>query len=453
MKSRCRLIRLVSQASVVEGARYATPGQTLDVSASTDACQSANAVLVCRVPLPGQAGPEWPRGNLWEVDKVHERTTFRSLAWLLERIRSMGEHFSKWQTCDIPAQTHHCERCAPVKPSLRWVKVKQKIVAMEDSIQAGEHERRLKHRPAPFVTQLKLDENETGIVRIGVNVLSLIHRAMSRLPTVGRTESPIFSWRIETSFVPAVKLNVPKFVLSSNKQDQPHSQPGFKVPLRPEQLRSLEWMLNQEAVDCAPFIEEEISEAVLAPLGWRAEGRVQRPTRVRGGVLADEVGYGKTAITLGLIDSAQEDVDNEFEAMSGMKGKIPVKATLVIVPPHLTRQWKSEVEKFVKRKMNIVVISTAGNINSLTIKAVRNADIVIVASNLFHSNVYLANLEAFAGAGDLPNQDGRYFEARLGEIHAALARQVDRLRDGGPDAVMKEIQAGRKRGTSIVNYS
>jgi hypothetical protein len=34
-------------------------------------------------------------------------------------------------------------------------------------------------------------------------------------------------------------------------------------------------MLDQEAIDAAPFTEE-VSEAVLDSLGWRAEGRAQR---------------------------------------------------------------------------------------------------------------------------------------------------------------------------------
>ena len=85
------------------------------------------------------------------------------------------------------------------------------------------------------------------------------------------------------------RYDFPKFKLLSNKQDKVHAQPpNFKTPLRTEQLRSLEWMLKQEDVNAEPFIEEEISEAVLDPLGWRAEGRAERPVRIRGGVLADQ---------------------------------------------------------------------------------------------------------------------------------------------------------------------
>ncbi|KAI8996425.1 hypothetical protein BD414DRAFT_477931 [Trametes punicea] len=425
---------------------FATPAEGVSVDVSQDACKSATALLVCRVPLGDKAGPEWPRGIWAEVDKVHERSIFKSLAWLVERIRNIDEQFSDWQTAD-GVDNHHiqCNRCAPVSPTIRWAKVKKRIAAFEDTVQAGEYERSLKRRPAPFVTQLKLDENGVGIVRIGVNMTSLMHRALSRLPTAGREEPATLSWRLNTDFTPAVKISLPKFKLSSNRRDPEHAQPpSFKIPLRPEQLRSLTWMLEQEKKDTPPFIEEEISEAILEPLGWQAEGRAQRPHRVRGGVLADQVGYGKTAISLGLIDCAADDVRKEFAKVKSTKGHIATKATLIIVPPHLTRQWDSEVRKFTKNKFTVVVLHTASNLNALKIQDVIEADIVIVASNLFKSQVYQDNLEAFAGAGELPIQDGRFFDARLDITLKGLQEQVERLRNDGSEAVMEQIKQGRK---------
>jgi hypothetical protein len=47
-------------------------------------------------------------------------------------------------------------------------------------------------------------------------------------------------------------------------------------------------MLHQEAAT-EPYFEEEVEEAVLPSLNWRAEGRARRPVLVRGGILADEV--------------------------------------------------------------------------------------------------------------------------------------------------------------------
>ncbi|KAH9951203.1 hypothetical protein B0H21DRAFT_888547 [Amylocystis lapponica] len=424
-------------------ASFAVPAEDLHISVSTDACGSANAVLVCRVPLHNKAGPEWPRGSWGEIDRIHERVTYKALAWLTERIRDIGGQFNEWRDLELNDDHAGCVRCAPQPPELRWAKKAKKIAAIEDTIQAGEYERSLKRRPAPFVTQLKLEENGIGIVRIGVNIASLIHRAMARLPSAGRTDQISVSWRLDTDFTPAVKLHLLKFKISSNREDEEHSQPpSFRIPLRREQLRSLTWMLEREAADAAPFVEEEISEAVLEPLGWRAEGRAQRPVHIRGGVLADEVGYGKTAITLGLIDCAAKSVKKEFNRIDDMKGKIPTKATLVVVPPHLIRQWASEVEKFTGKRFKVISLISASSINTLTIEKVQEADIIVVASNLFQSTVYLDNLQAIAAVGSFPNKEGRYFDARLETILSSLRDQVERLKDEGPASVMSKIVEG-----------
>lgn len=248
------------------------------------------------------------------------------------------------------------------------------------------------------------------------------------------------------------KLHLPKFTLLSNKPDPEHDQPPhFVTDLRPEQLRSLTWMIQQEAADVAPFVEEEISEAILEPLGWRVEGRAQRASRVRGGVLADQVGYGKTAITLGLIDCMAKGVKKEFAKLEdqGMPGKIPTKATLVIVPPHLTKQWASECRKFAGKTFKIVEVASVSHINSLSIEKVQEADIIIVASNLFKSPNYVHNLGAFAAGGGLPeNQDGRYYNARLETTLEALKRQVDLLRsdEGGARKVLEKIREVAQKG-------
>lgn len=366
----------------------------------------------------------------------------------MDRIRHADDHFTSWQPVDMPSELSNCERCAPTAPQIAWIKLKNKMVAVENSIQAGAYERSLKRRPTPFVTQLKLDNDGLGSVRVGLNIPSLLHRAMSRLPSQNRHEPVTLSWRLDTNFTPAAKLTFPKFNLLSNKFDTEHAQPpNFKVELRVEQLRSLTWMLAREAADAAPFIEEEVSEAMLDPLGWRAEGRAQRPIHVRGGVLADQVGYGKTAITLALIDCTAKRVQKELEKKPALPGKIRTKATLCIVPPHLTRQWNSELKKFIGTRYKSIVLSTAANLNSHTIEEFQEADLIIVASNLYRSNVYLENFETLAAAGSIPAQDGRYFDSRVDEALKGLARQTDRLRDEGSIAVMKEIREARKRGS------
>lgn len=435
------------QASVGQSAEFGVP-DILQVPNNAEACRDAHALLSCKIDLRNQAGTEWPRGEWKEVDKVHERGTFKALAWVLERVRHVDDGLRSWQQVDIMDHHLQCERCAPTAPKLRWLQTGKKVVPVEDPVQAGEYERRLKKRPNPFVTQLKLDESGVGMIRVGINIPTLLHRALSRLPTHNRTEKPLLSWRLDTNYTPSVNANLPKFVILSNKTDKEHAQPpNFKIPLRKEQLRSLEWMLKQESNEVAPFIEEEISEAVLAPLGWRAEGRAQRPVRVRGGVLADQVGYGKTAITLGLIDCTHKNVKKEFATMGRVPGKISVKGTLIIVPPHLTRQWNSEVEKFTgKNRFKVIVISTVANLNGVTIEDIQEADIIIIASNIFKSGVYLENLESLAAAGELPAKEGRHFNAQLEKSLENLRVQVDRLQDEGSQAVLTAMKEDRKKG-------
>lgn len=423
-------------AGKVNKAVFAIPGKELTVHVSNDDCATANAILTCQVPLEKQAEAVWPR-SVWEqVDKIHERNTFESLAWLTERIRSMP-HLADWNSLQLPGDHSNCERCAPSPPSLRWVPKGKGFVPREDTEQAAPYERALKNRPPPFVTQLMLDKKNFGILRIGLNIPTLIHRALSRLPNEDRTEKPLLSWRLTTDYIPDTRLVLPPFNLISNKTDGEHSQPPrFVIQLRREQLRSLTWMMNQEKEDAVPFIEEEVSEALLPHLNWRAEGKAERPIHVRGGVLADQVGYGKTAITLGLVDCSRDHI----QIASKMDGLIPVKATLIIVPPHLTNQWPTEIKKFTgEHTYKVIKIQNQAHLNSTTISQIMAADIIIVSSTLFKSNKYLSNLAGFAATRPAPTSEGRRFNAWQKIALADLKDQVNNLRDGGAEFARQRI--------------
>ena len=425
-------------------ATFAMPDRSLKVEVTNESCQSAQAVLAMRVPLEGQAEKVWPKGRWIEVDKIHERGTYECLAWLTERIKSLDQ-LSQWNDLTLPEDHSNCERCAPTEPELKWVPVGNKMTPIEDTKQAGPYETALKNRPSPFVTHLKLDETSgMGELRIGLNIASLVHRALSRLPKGENGEKPILSWRMATDYTPPLKLVLQRFDLTSNKKDIPAEQPpNFIIPLRPEQLRSLKWMLHQEEDDAPPFIEEEIAEAVLPHLGWKAEGKAQRPLHVKGGVLADEVGYGKTAITLGLIDGSRGR-KSALQAPPEV-GCIPVKATLIVVPPHLTNQWPSEINKFTGTTYRVLKIQSQAHLNALTVSEIMKADIIVVACGLFKSDKYLANLAAFSGASAPPSGDGRRFNTWLKVALEKLRGHVDELKDRGAEAVSNLIDQARER--------
>ena len=92
-----------------------------------------------------------------------------------------------------------------------------------------------------------------------------------------------------------------------------------------------------------------------------------------------------------------------------------------------------------------MIISTVSNLNSVKIEDVQDADLIIVASNIFKSNVYLDNLQLLAGAGELPSKEGRHFNAQLERVLSSLKKQVDLLREEGSLAVLKELKNAQKR--------
>ncbi|KAJ1308686.1 hypothetical protein OPQ81_004377 [Rhizoctonia solani] len=435
------------------GATVAVPSKAIEFTIEEDSCAKAHAILVCDFPLGSNPDPVWPRNQWVEVDKVHERGTYRAMTWLTERVRDL-EHLSEWHTLASVNTNHYknCERCAPTPPAILWFKHNRKYYAIEDKQQAGPYEQALKNRPSPFVTQLRYDEeSERGTFRIGVNVATLMHAASARLPTADRTEPIVLSYRFTTNFVPPAKLNLPAFTMKSNRRDIENAQPKkFKIPLRREQLRSLHWMLAQESDDAPAFVEEEIAEAQLEPLGWRVEGKAERRVQVRGGVLADEVGYGKTAITLGLIACTLEK-KLTIPDDTLLEGRILTNATLIVVPPHLVLQWPSEVKKFTAKEFKVVVVKDQKDINNNTIQDIVDADIVIAASGTFKSERHLENITAFAGERDLPSSDGRYFNARLDDALEKLKSQIVRLKKQGAKAVMQNMMEAVNRADEEVD--
>ncbi len=93
----------------------------------------------------------------------------------------------------------------------------------------------------------------------------------------------------------------------------------------------------------------------------------------KGGILADTMGLGKTITTIGLINYGKivpkEDIQTD---------KIYSKATLIIVPSHLAKQWTDEYNKVHKKNKKIVVILTKCQHDKTTYKDLIEADLIIV---------------------------------------------------------------------------
>lgn len=146
--------------------------------------------------------------------------------------------------------------------------------------------------------------------------------------------------------------------------------------------------------------------------------RVRVKYRSPGGILGDKIGYGKTATTIGLIDSTTHiPLPPIPEVDQG--SFIPANGTLIVVPSNLFGQWLDEISKFlwdgrelkpliksgwIKHKdcpLKIFAISSVVALQSNTAQQVAEADIVICSYRILFSDVYQKRRPVLAGGRSL----------------------------------------------------
>ncbi|KAJ6260535.1 DNA repair protein RAD5 [Drechslerella dactyloides] len=413
---------------------YASPATI----ATHTACDLPAAFLVCSAPLTPALANNWPTS--WQVvDDARAEETFSSINWLVERMK-LGQKGSDWLPYTLKGN-HSCPSCAPPKPKILWGAGRNRSGPIEDPEESAIWERAMKARPAPWVTALKKDSSNTLHLHIGLNLVSLCHRAVDLLPSGIGLGSLLIVWKLTSDYINPPRLILPDFKVRSNRPDPQSSQPpGFALDLRPEQLRSLSWMRAQESDDAEEFIEEEIVEALHPQLSWKVAVKATRPNNAKGGVLADAVGYGKTAIILGLLAHTK----NRYVPPVNTHGRIPLKATLIVVPGHLSNQWEAEVRKFTGKLFKVINIKTVNNLISCSIKNLMEADIVIVAGSLFKSNAYLQRLAELSSCQACPTAGGRRFQDWLRDVTEGLKAQAERMQSGRAAEAIAVVTEGCK---------
>jgi hypothetical protein len=408
-----------------------TPGITLDpnLSAQSQTCSvETMTFLSCQVPLlqPEEIG--WRLGPWRQVDQENEALTLQAFSWLVRKPKDLDKFSAKWRGLSLPCDTRRCQSCSPTAPTIKWRQLKEgvgPVVPYEDERQAGAFERAIKARTTPFVTQTRIDTDASGgfigYVKVGINISALAHRVLPKTPfEFGRSVE--LSWRLNTTYEWPLEVEFGTFSLKDNKdgEEEGHVFVNDQDPnesyvelgrLRKEQRRSLWWMKQQESEETPPFLEQEVEEAYLPSLGWLAETVAKYPSYARGGVLADEVGYGKTATTLALIDATmKKDFKPSEEKVSG---GIPIKATLIIVPATLISQWQSQIAKFLGNKYVVLKIGTVIDLARMTVADLKVASIVLINWRVLNSQAYHRKLCALAAMPECSVLGGRPYEAWL----------------------------------------
>lgn len=417
----------------------------VDISIGRVGCRDANVTLLSFTAPTTFIDSSATKGSWETINPIESSDILKDLSWIVQRAAGFSD-FQHWTQITIINHPDNptCTVCVPSKPRTLWGRNRNGwIKAYEDPYEAAIYERQIKAKPSPFLVFRRVDEDNLGHLRVTLNIQTLLHQACDKLIGSNVEKNVAYFWRLVPNAYDARNLVFPKFQLGSNKHDpQSEQPPGFLLDLRPEQLRSLSWMVDQEDDDVAPFEEEETEEEFLPLMMWRAEARATTQKVVRGGVLADDVGYGKTAIILGLFDIQAQRTSHAVQAP--VKGLIPSNATLIVIPHIMLPQWTSEIEKFLGNRYNVLIFQSAASFTSKTIQDVRNADIILVSWSVFNNGGYYQKMHKFTGMPRVPMKAGRNFDHWFQDAQVSLRSHVQILMDQGPNALLKAIRAKRQ---------
>ena len=159
----------------------------------------------------------------------------------------------------------------------------------------------------------------------------------------------------------------------------------IKKPLFNYQLKSLFKMCNIEK-RLFKFSITNIDKIVLndieIPAYLTNDKNIDIDISTKGGILADEMGLGKTLTSLSLINYNQKEmidgiklvkINNKYENLNN----IVSRATLLLCPNHLAKQWEDEVKSNYP-KLKVIKILTKKDHQKYKYEDFINVDIIIV---------------------------------------------------------------------------
>ena len=167
-----------------------------------------------------------------------------------------------------------------------------------------------------------------------------------------------------------------------NKMLQPVNT---NIKLYKYQANTVYWMQEIEnnkidftmntSVDISDMIDDK-SNIYFNPINMKLSKNKQlQKFSYKGAILGDEMGSGKTICCASIIVNNPSKV----KVFTKIDKKIYTKATLVVVPGHLAKQWEFELKKF-NKKLKVILYLSRVHHKKYTIKDILNADVLIVTT-------------------------------------------------------------------------
>jgi len=175
------------------------------------------------------------------------------------------------------------------------------------------------------------------------------------------------------------------------------------TPLFRHQLESFYWMykLEQNILEKSAVITISPQTVPILNTGYvynrecdlLIHNQVEATTAIpiRGGILADVTGSGKTAVALALILATLNCAPHD-QLMKPVEDQIYFRsqATLIITPSNLSPQWLEEIHKFVEAdQLKIVILTNMREFKKINLQKLLEADIVLTTDSFLNSKRYL----------------------------------------------------------------
>jgi len=448
----------------------------------------------------------WHTISAPEMDEFCRTITFTTNALDKGHLFKPDTNFSFDPLRGVPVELSDDSCIEP--PQVRWVKGSNHVVPWEDPHSVREYQMKVKAMPEPLVARVSLDwdrdsmknpyetPNDVGTpsiydlpprpeyghylrVQLAVNPRTLASRAAAGLAygfrprgfapaildgiqcffqiEIGQLVGPNVRFDSFYDSIRTTEDNTGLKTIEVAEDVLPASFVQKQMELRDEQLRSVKWMLAREMAP-APYLETETEEQVLEALNLRIVGRAAYPNDgsalcSRGGIIAHEIGYGKTVVTIALLelrrtfDIAQSIVERREAAANIWDSHlsfIHLRATLIIVPEHITVQWEEEFKKFSSLEDgDIIIIRRYPDLLKKRLSDLVRAKVIIVATSIF-SSAYTDALNLLTEDRPPGGKSDREVEARYRSSLATIRKVVMRYRE-----LPEDISGDQKEGVAV----